>query len=303
MSELCGFPLEMVNEARVIQSTVQRLFPLLLQTTTVEPCVPLVNRLVQELLELKGTVTNDTDDTGEVEVMQRLYNIRSTVSEGDVEAMRAYLAYWSVPDSGVEERVEELLPSGGDELGHNYDPLDSEHVSVSIPPSTDHMSTTAVEDDLHTESLFGPTLPTLPSDRKSSTPVADEPCPKMPSAVTGAVPEMPEQPVQPSLLDLLRLPGPTVPVVQSNITPPVNTSNKDAMNAASTLADNSAKPVPVRTSNPLSIDAPSPVPAPAATTVAVTKAPKVTTGRLSTFMAELRGQLDISHDFTNEDQW
>ena len=314
MSELCGFPLEMVNEARAIQSTVQRLFPLLLQTTTVEPCVPLINRLVQELLELKGMATNDTDGTDDKEVMQQLYNIRNTVSEGDVEAIRAYLAHWSLPEAGVDERVEELLSSGRDELGHNYDPFASDHVTGGIQPPT-HQTSTLVEGEMHTESLFGPTLSTTLKYKPSPTPAADEPCPKMTTAVTGAVSvglEVPEPPTQPSLLDLLRQPGPAMSEVRSSqITPPVNTSNKGAigagraMNTVSTLIGNIAKPVPVQASNPLSTtDAPSPTPAAAHTTAAgITHAPKVTTGRLSSFMAEIRGQLDISHDLTSEDQW
>ena len=300
MSELCGFPIEMVNEARAIQSTVQRLFPLLLQTTTVQPCVPLISRLVQELLELKSTVTNDT---GDVEMMQKLYNIRSKVSEGDVEAIRSYLAHWNVSESGsgVDERVEELLPTDRDEMGHNYEPSAWDHVSVGTPPPTDHTSTAGVgEDEMHTDSLFGPTIPTLSTTlgHKHSPTLTDA---LMVTAVIDAVSvgsERSEPPAQPSLLDLLRLPGPTMSDVQSSqVTPPVSNSNKGAMHTASTLIGNSAKPVPVRTSNPLSThEAPSPSPA-------VTHAPKVTTGRLASFMADLRGQLDISNDLTSEDQW
>ena len=318
MSELCGFPLEMVNEARAIQSTVQRLFPLLLQTTTVEPCVPLISRLVQELLELKGMATSDTCDRDDKEMMQRLYDMRSKLSEGDVEAIRAYLAHWSVPEVGVEERVEELLPLGRDELDHNNDPFALDHVNMSVPPPTDqpsdHPSITAVEEDeRHADSFFGPTLPSLPStlDHKSPTPAADEPCPKTTTTTAAAIDavsegtEGSEQPAQPSLLDLLRLPGPAMSEMRSSqITPPVATCNANAsgasraMNTSPTLASNTIGGKPDPSSTSLTHEAPPPSPA-----ATVARAPKVTTGRLSSFMAELRGQLDISHDLTSGDQW
>lgn len=86
MSELCGFPPEMVAEARNIQKLVRNLYPIYIDPTDIDPSVNVVNSLLQRLTLLKYSTLTDDDV-----LCQYVDNLRSKVSDKVTDNIANYL--------------------------------------------------------------------------------------------------------------------------------------------------------------------------------------------------------------------
>lgn len=106
MSEICGFPAEMVEQARNTQKTVRNLFPLLIHVADPDPSVVAVSTLLQHLLLLKNSSLND------LSLVQYLCNLRCKLSDALVARMQRYIASWSPPMNHALCSIPAVVPLG-----------------------------------------------------------------------------------------------------------------------------------------------------------------------------------------------
>jgi DNA mismatch repair protein MSH4 len=59
MSEICGFPKDMIEDAKIIQTKVRNLFPILVDTNEVDGSIGLIMELLQRLLMLKNSTLSE----------------------------------------------------------------------------------------------------------------------------------------------------------------------------------------------------------------------------------------------------
>ena len=71
MSELCGFPEAMVDEARAIQRTVRNLFPLLIQSQPPDESLRGISATLQALLLLQNSTLDDVSFCRYLAILRR----------------------------------------------------------------------------------------------------------------------------------------------------------------------------------------------------------------------------------------
>ena len=93
MSELCGFPTGMIEQARVYQKIVRHLYPIYINHNDIDPSVGLVSNLLQHLLLLNNTSLDDDS------LCQYLNTLRIKVSEKATNNILHYLNNFTTPTS------------------------------------------------------------------------------------------------------------------------------------------------------------------------------------------------------------
>jgi hypothetical protein len=88
MSELCGFPEDMITEARELQKIIKNLFPVLLPSlndSEIDSSAILFVKLLQQLLLLRDS---SLDDNG---LFSYLHRLRTKISDKEIEYLKLYL--------------------------------------------------------------------------------------------------------------------------------------------------------------------------------------------------------------------
>jgi hypothetical protein len=91
MSEICGFPKDMIEDAKIIQTKVRNLFPILVDTNEVDGSIGLIMELLQRLLMLKNSTLS------EIVLAQYLDDIRSKISDNTLSEIMSFIERLKTP--------------------------------------------------------------------------------------------------------------------------------------------------------------------------------------------------------------